>query len=210
MRQEIPSEDTIDKSSPCTVSFIVSHNHAVMDLNQIQPNSTGETPHMCDICQEQFKDPSSCSRHRKEQHEGNYVCFVDGCRKARVSSIPHAHLQLTHYPCSIARKSNFRKHLQGHRAYRPDIVFENHWVRRDQPRPKRTGRKSGPSKSRVATKVDNPPPISFKPEAQEERFGPIEVPQLYVTRTLRIIVCLAVADESRHRCNVDAQPDASP
>jgi len=104
--------------------------------------------------------------------------------------IPHAYLESSHPPCSIARKSNFRKHLQGHRAYHPDIAFEDHWVRRDQPRPKRTGRKSRPSRNHVATKVDNPPAMSFKLEAHEERSGPIEVPQLYVTCMLRTAICL--------------------
>ncbi|KAF7981676.1 hypothetical protein HWV62_32224 [Athelia sp. TMB] len=43
---------------------------------------TGNTPHRCDICGEAFKDPSSCCRHRKEQHEGDYICFVSGCGKS--------------------------------------------------------------------------------------------------------------------------------
>ncbi|KZP02418.1 hypothetical protein FIBSPDRAFT_942051, partial [Athelia psychrophila] len=100
--------------------------------------STGNTPHQCDMCGEAFKDPSSCCRHRKEQHEGDYICFVDGCGK------------------SIARKSNFRKHLGWHKVYNSGMELEDHWQRRDASMPKRVAHSRRPVKRSGSSDSESP------------------------------------------------------
>ncbi|KZP20192.1 hypothetical protein FIBSPDRAFT_954805 [Athelia psychrophila] len=99
---------------------------------------TGNTPHQCDMCGEAFKDPSSCCRHRKEQHEGDYICFVDGCGK------------------SIARKSNFRKHLGWHKVYNSGMELEDHWQRRDASMPKRVAHSRRPVKRSGSSDSESP------------------------------------------------------
>ena len=106
--------------------------------------------------------------------------------------------------CSISRKSNFRNHLQGHKAYRADMDLELHWVRRDPPRPKRAGRTSRPSKKCVATKIESTPEISIGLQMHGERYQPIEAPQLYAIGAL-IFYCTSpgMTDSSnRHRSNL--------
>jgi hypothetical protein len=120
-------------------------------------------------------------------------------------------IRLTHSSCSIARKSNFRQHLQGHNACHPNVELESHWVWRDHPRPKRNEGKRKPSKKRVTTKVLDLPTASLKLEAHEECYEPIQVLQLYKIGAFVIhSTCLDMADDSRHRANIESLPDALP
>lgn len=91
------------------------------------------------------------------------MCFVDGCDK------------------TIARKCNFRRHLQRHRAYHPDMELEVYWVRRNFPGSKRFDDRSRAKRKPVITKVESPPPMLLKSEVHEECFEPIKIPQLYTT-----------------------------
>ncbi|EKM59303.1 uncharacterized protein PHACADRAFT_87666 [Phanerochaete carnosa HHB-10118-sp] len=42
---------------------------------------TGAKPYQCNFCSKRFGDPSSCSRHRRENHSSlvAYCCPVDDC-----------------------------------------------------------------------------------------------------------------------------------
>lgn len=79
----------------------------------------------------------------------------------------------------IARKCNFRKHLQGHKAYSAGMKLEDHWVCRELPRPKRKEGTSLPSQKSVAAKVERSREISLKLQTHEECYKSIAVPQLH-------------------------------
>jgi hypothetical protein len=110
--------------------------------------------------------------------------------------------------CSISRKCNFRKHLQGHKRYRPDMELEEYWVRGDHPHSGRIEGRSRPSKQRVATKVESPPAMSSN---LVEPYQPIKVPQLYAIGALVLrCTCLDLIEEFHDRYNFESLLDALP
>jgi hypothetical protein len=68
-------------------------SHIMLSSTVLKPfaaHSTGYKPHRCQFpgCNQSFADPSSCSRHKKEMHEGEtHRCPSRGCDTQYVLSV---------------------------------------------------------------------------------------------------------------------------